>query len=75
MVAMRPGVMAPPRYETSRRGVMTPARISGSPPLLALHPEAFADFDLHVEVRRLLWGAVAVLALVLLLAQVADPAS
>jgi hypothetical protein len=51
-----------------RTGVMAHAYATASRPLLAVEREAFANFDVHVELRRLLWGAVAVLALVLLAA-------
>jgi hypothetical protein len=68
---MRPGVMAPPGGGPPRRGVMAPASEVVSPPLLALDPNAFTGFDVHREVRRLLWCAVAVLALVLVAVQAA----
>ena len=39
--------------------------------LMTMDARAFAEFDLHVELRRLLWGAVIVLVLVLYLLDVA----
>ncbi len=67
---MRPGVMAPPGGATPRmRGVMAPAYEVSSPALFALDADAFRGFDLHVEARRLLWGAALVLAVVVLALQ------
>jgi hypothetical protein len=51
------------------RGVMTPPEAAASRPLLQVRPGAFDDLDLHAEIRLALWGAVAVLTIVLWLAQ------
>jgi hypothetical protein len=50
------------------RGVMTPPEAAVSRHLLQVRPGAFDDLDLHAEIRLALWGAVAVLAIVLWLA-------
>ena len=51
-MSSRPGLMAPPQEGSCR-------------PLMAAPPGAFADFELHVELRRLLWVYVGLLALVI----------
>jgi hypothetical protein len=48
---------------------MAPADEPTCRPLLAVDRDAFARFDLHLELRRLLWCGVAVLAVVLLAVQ------
>jgi hypothetical protein len=60
------GVMAPPRrYPT--RPLMLAAGAPAQPPrgLMSVEAASFAAFDLHAELRRLLWGAAAVFLLVL----------
>jgi hypothetical protein len=49
-------------------GVMTPPQSDVSRHLLQVRPGAFDDLDLHAEIRLALWGAVAVLSIVLWLA-------
>ena len=51
-------LMRPPEQGPPPRGLMAPP------------PEAFADFDARVELRRFLWGVVLVLAAVLWLLDV-----
>ncbi|HET7571629.1 MAG TPA: hypothetical protein VFJ77_03060 [Gaiellaceae bacterium] len=64
------GVMAPAHGGTgSRPGLMAAPGAAPSRPLLAVAPDAFDDFDLAVELRRVLWCAVVVLALALCGAQ------
>ena len=53
------------------RGVMTPPDAAVSRHLLQVRPGAFDDLDLHAEIRLALWGAVAVLTIVLSLAHFA----
>jgi hypothetical protein len=53
------------------RGVMTPPEAAVGRHLLQVRPGAFDDVDLHAELRLALWGAVAVLAVVLWLAHFA----
>ncbi len=60
--------MAPPGGAAPAPGVMAPAYAVASRPLLSIEHEAFLDFDVHAELRRLLWGAVVVLTLVLVAA-------
>jgi hypothetical protein len=52
------------------RGVMTPPEAAVNRHLLQVRPDAFDDLDLHAEIRLALWGAVAVLTIVLWLAHV-----
>jgi hypothetical protein len=62
------GVMAPPeRYRS--RPLMLAAATPHRPPRGLMSTEAtdFAGFDLKLELKRLLWVAVAVLAVVLYL--------
>jgi hypothetical protein len=40
---------------------------------MTVEARAFAEFDLHLELRRLLWGAVIVLLLLVYLLGVAGP--
>lgn len=60
------GVMSPPKRHPSRP-LMFAAGAPLHPPrgLMSVDAATFAAFDVHVELRRLLWGAVSVLALVL----------
>jgi hypothetical protein len=53
------------------RGVMTPPDVAASRHLLQVRPGAFDNLDLHAEIRLALWGAVAVLTVVLWLARLA----
>ena len=59
------GVMAPPQRYPSRP-LMLAAGTPHRPPrgLMSSDAAAFADFDFHLELKRLLWSAVAVLVLV-----------
>ena len=62
------GVMAPPmRYRS--RPLMLAAAQPHRPPrgLMSTEATAFASFDLHLELKRLLWAAAAVLAVLLYL--------
>lgn len=64
--------MAPPeRYHA--RPLMLAAAAPHQPPrgLMSADAEAFADFELHLELKRFLWGAAALLALVVYLAHTA----
>jgi hypothetical protein len=67
------GVMAPPKRYRSRP-LMLAAGTPHHPPrgLMSTEAAAFASFDLHLELKRLLWAAVAVLALLLYLWHAAD---
>jgi hypothetical protein len=60
------GVMSPPKRHTSRP-LMFAAGAPLHPPrgLMSVEAATFAAFDILVELRRLLWGAVSVLVLVL----------
>jgi hypothetical protein len=49
---------------------MTPPDAAVNRHLLQVRPGAFDDLDLHAEIRLALWGAVAVLTIVLWLAHV-----
>jgi hypothetical protein len=62
------GVMSPPERYPSRP-LMLAAGAPYHPPrgLMSTEVASFAVFDLHHEVKRLLWAAAAVLALVLYL--------
>ena len=53
------------------RGVMTPPHADGSRHLFHVRPGSFDDLDLQTEIRNALWGAAAVLAIVLWLAHAA----
>jgi hypothetical protein len=66
------GLMAPPRRYPSRP-LMLAAAAPHHPPrgLMSGDVAAFAEFDLHIELKRFLWGAVALLAFVLYLAHAA----
>jgi hypothetical protein len=60
--------MAPPKRYTSRPLML--AAGAPHPPsrgLMSTEAGAFAAFDLHLELKRLLWSGVGVLALVLYL--------
>jgi hypothetical protein len=66
------GVMSPPtRYPS--RPLMLAAGTPRRPPrgLMSTQAGAFAAFDVHFELRRLLWTAAAVLALLLFLLRAA----
>jgi hypothetical protein len=67
-----PGVMAPPERHSSQP-LMLAAAAPLHPPrgLMTADVEAFAEFDLPVELRRFLWGAAGLLALVIYLAHAA----
>jgi len=67
-----PGVMAPPERHPSQP-LMLAAASPLHPPrgLMSADAEAFADFDLHLELRRFLWGAAGLLAVVLYLSHAA----
>jgi len=62
------GVMAPTRRNPTR-----PLMLAGAAPLqptrglMSVEARAFAEFDLGLELRRLLWSAVAVLLVLLYL--------
>jgi hypothetical protein len=62
------GVMSPPKRFPSRP-LMLAAGSPLHPPrgLMSSETASFAAFDLHLELRRLLWTAAAVLAVVLYL--------
>ena len=61
--------MAPPERYPSRPLMLAAATpVHPSRGLMSPDAEAFADFDLHVELKRFLWGAAALLALVVYLA-------
>jgi hypothetical protein len=67
-----PGVMAPPERYPSRPLMLAAAAPLHSPRgLMSVEAAAFEGFDLHGELTRLLWAAVAVLAVVLYLGHVA----
>jgi hypothetical protein len=65
------GVMAPPKRHPTR-----PLMLSRAAPLhptrglMSVEARAFADFDLQLELRRLLWSGVVVLLLLLYLLHV-----
>jgi hypothetical protein len=63
-----PGVMAPPKRVPSRP-LMLAAAAPLRPPrgLMSVDRQEFAEVDLHLELRRLLWSGVAVLLLLLYL--------
>ena len=64
--------MAPPERYPSRPLMVAAAAPLHSPRgLMSVDVEAFADFDLHLEVKRFLWGVAVVLALVVYLAHAA----
>jgi hypothetical protein len=67
-----PGLMAPPERHPSQP-LMLAAAAPLHPPrgLMSTDADAFADFDLHLELKRLLWAAAALLALVIYLAHTA----
>jgi hypothetical protein len=62
------GVMSPPKRFPSRP-LMLAAGAPLHPPrgLMSTEPASFVAFDLQLELRRLLWAAAAVLAVVLYL--------
>lgn len=66
------GVMSPPKRYPSRP-LMLAAGSPLHPPrgLMSTEASAFAAFDLHFELKRLLWTCAAVLALVLYLLRAA----
>jgi hypothetical protein len=66
------GVMSPPQRYPSRP-LMLATGTPHHPPrgLMSTEAAAFAGFDLHFELKRLLWMGVAVLALVLYLSRIA----
>ena len=66
------GVMAPPKLYPSRP-LMLAAGSPRRPPrgLMSTEADAFAAFDLQLELTRLLWLGAAVLALVLYLSRAA----
>lgn len=66
------GVMSPPKRYPSRP-LMLAADSPRHPPrgLMSNEAASFAAFDLHLELRRLLWTVAAVLAFVLFLSHAA----
>jgi hypothetical protein len=62
------GVMTPPKRHPSRP-LMFAVGAPVNPPrgLMSVEASTFGPFDVHVELRRLFWGAAIVLVLVLLL--------
>jgi hypothetical protein len=44
---------------------MAPPQQGSCRPLMSAPPGAFADFELHLELRRLLWAYAGLLALVI----------
>lgn len=66
--------MSPPRRTPTLPLMVAAAAPHRSPRgLMTVEARAFAEFDLHVELRRLLWSAVFVLLLLLYLLGVAGP--
>jgi hypothetical protein len=64
--------MSPPRRHSGRPLMQAAALpLHQSRGLMSVETHAFAEFNLHLELRRLLWGGVAVLVLVLCVAQAA----
>jgi len=67
-----PGVMAPPKRYPSRPLMLaagTPHRTPRG--LMSSDASAFAGFDFEVELKRVLWSGVVVLAVVLYFSHVA----
>ncbi len=65
------GVMAPPRRHPSRPLMLAAGTPLQPPPgLMSTDAAAFAGVGLHGELRRLLWSAAVVLAIVLYLTRV-----
>jgi hypothetical protein len=61
-----PGVMAPPqRYQSPPLMLAAGAPHHAPRSLMSSDAASFTNFDLELELKRLLWSAVAVLALVM----------
>ncbi|TMM13203.1 MAG: hypothetical protein E6F98_06760 [Actinobacteria bacterium] len=61
------GLMAPPKRHPSRPLMLAAGSPLRAPRGLMTAEAGLAAYDFHLEVTRLLWGAVAVLALALYL--------
>ena len=61
------GVMAPPKRHPTPPLMLAAAPLQPTRGLMSVEARAFAEFDLGLELRRLLWSAVAVLLVLLYL--------
>jgi len=61
------GVMAPPKRHPTPPLMLAAAPLRPTRGLMSVEARAFAEFDLQLELRRLLWSAAVALLLVLCL--------
>ncbi len=67
------GVMAPPKRQRAQPLMLaTAAPLRPRRGVMSVEAHAFAEFDLHVELRRLLWGGVVVLLLLVYMLEAAS---